>query len=350
MKDKLWKIFTLVLVMNVIIFLPVYADTKKVTSVYVTMQEGKSDPGTIYPVEVTANSYNYEIVDVDVSKDYTSWKPGRKVTYSVTIVPKDGYSFSKKDTKVYASNGTVASNATIKSSKIEVGVNYIPKVTLEAPKNIYFEDEYLAKWDEVEFASAYEARIYQDGHIYKTVKLQDEEIDLSEYATDYEDVTFDVRAVAKDSDDSKYLRNSEWTRCDDVVSSSDNTSYGKFYGTYENYRFRDAGGYDASRWQYINGSWYFFNPNNENRAIRNSWAFINGQWYFFNEYCIMQTGWVFVNGEWYYLEPSGAMATGWICAGPSGPWYYLDMDSGAMWHDATTPDGYYVNSDGSWWQ
>ena len=64
----------------------------------------------------------------------------------------------------------------------------------------------------------------------------------------------------------------------------------------------------------------------------------------------MQTGWIKLNGEWYYLDSSGAMATGWICTGPSGPWYYLDMGSGAMWHDATTPDGYYVGQDGSWWQ
>lgn len=349
MKNKLWKISTLVLVMNAIFFLTAYADTKKVTSVHVTLQEEKSDPGTIHPVEAITNSSSYEIEEVEISKDYANWKPGRKVTYSVTIVPKDGYYFSNKDTKVRASNGTVASDTTVKRSRIEVRVNYIPKVTLEAPKNIYFEDEYLAKWDKVEFASAYEARIYQDGDICETVKLEDEEIDLLEYTTDYENVTFDVRAVPKDSEESRYLRNSQWTKCDDVASPSDNTSSGKFYGTYENYKFRDTAGYDVSGWQYINGSWYFFDPNNGNRAIWHSWSFIDGRWYFFNEYCIMQTGWIFVDGEWYYLEPSGARATGWICAGSSGPWYYLDMDSGVMWHDATTPDGYYVNSDGSWW-
>lgn len=350
MKNNYFKILAILTIISVLICIPVYADTKKVNSVNVNLQEEKSDPGVIYPVKVSTNSSSYEISDVELSKDYENWKPGRKVTYTVVLIPKDGYSFSKKDTRVYASNGTITSNPSIKSSKIEVRINYIPKVTLEAPKNIYFEDEYLAKWDEVEFAAAYEAKIYQDGKVYKTVKITEAEIDLSDYATDYEDVTFDVRAIAKDSEESRYLKNSEWTNCDEAVSSSENTIYGKFYGNYDSYRFRNEEGNDAIGWQLVNGSWYYFNPDNGNRAIQSAWALNNGRWYFFNEYCVMQTGWIKLNGEWYYLDSSGAMATGWICTGPSGPWYYLDMGSGAMWHDAITPDGYYVGQDGSWWQ
>lgn len=324
-----------------------FASTK-VTYVSVNLQEEKVDPGIIYPVEVTANSYQYEITDVEVSKDYDDWKPGRKVTYTVTIEPTEGYNFSKKDTRTYASNGTIASDS-VKSSKIMLKINYIPKVTLETPENIFFEDEYLAKWDEVAYASAYEVKLYKDGSYFKTVKVTDEEIDLADYATDYEDITFDVRAVPEDSDESKYLRNSEWINCDEPVTASDNTSYGQFRGNNDSLTFYDSDGYYATGWQYINGVWYFFNPNNGNKAIQSSWAQIDGTWYYFNSYCIMQTGWIQLNGTWYYLYPSGAMATGWVSTGPSGPWYYLDPASGAMWHDTVTPDGYYVNANGEWY-
>ena len=97
---------------------------------------------------------------------------------------------------------------------------------------------------------------------------------------------------AKDSEESRYLKNSEWTNCDEAVSSSENTIYGKFYGNYDSYRFRNEEGNDAIGWQLVNGSWYYFNPDNGNRAIQSAWALINGRWYFFNEYCVMQTGWI----------------------------------------------------------
>lgn len=352
MKNKLFSILMSTMVMLTVLPMPAYAGNQKVNSVSVNLNEEKSDPGVIYPVEVTANSSYYEISSVDVSKDYGDWKPGRKVTYTITIDAKDGYSFSKKDTRLYASNGTLTSNNSVKSGSIEMKVNYIPKVTLQNPENIYFEDEYEAVWDEVEYASAYEVKIYKDGSYHKTEKITKNKIDLSNYATDYEDITFDVRAVAKDSDESKYLRDSEWVNCDETISSGDNTTYGSFIGNYDNYRFQNADGSYATGWQQINGSWYYFNAyatDKPNAAIQSSWAFINDRWYFFNEYCMMQTGWHMIDGNWYYLDSSGAMLTGWFCAGPSGPWYYLDTNTGAMWHNTTTPDGYYVNSNGAWY-
>ena len=343
------KVTFVTLMMAMLFCFTSFAETK-VTYVSVQFTEGKADPGIVYPVELKCNSNQYEVEDYSLSREYDSWKPGRKVTYTVTIIAKEGYYFIKKDTKVYAQNATVVSDS-ISRSRIELRINYIPKVTLEAPSGIYFEDEYLAKWDKVAYASAYEARIYQDGRFYRTEKLTDEEIDLSNYATDYEDITFDVRAVPKDSEESKYLRNSEYTNCDEVFSALDNTAYGQFRGGYDNLTFYDSDGYYSQGWEFINGAWYFFDSNNGNRAVRNAWALIDGLWYYFNDYCVMQTGWVYLGGVWYYLQPSGAMATGWICLGPSrGPWYYLDPSSGAMWHDAVTPDGYYVDGSGAWYE
>ena len=109
----------------------------------------------------------------------------------------------------------------------------------------------------------------------------------------------------------------------------------------------------------INGSWYYFNPSNSNKAISSSWALIDGKWFLFNEYGIMQTGWVNVNSYWYYLNPvsdgtRGAMVTGWMQSGPSGPWYYLQpgtngpLPEGAMYANMNTPDGFFVDGNGEW--
>lgn len=54
---------------------------------------------------------------------------------------------------------------------------------------------------------------------------------------------------------------------------------------------------------------------------------------------------------WYYFDANGFMAVGW--RNINGKWYYFqevnDSDGrGIMLHDTTTPDGYYLGSDGAW--
>lgn len=338
--------------------------SNKVTNVSISIAETKTEPGTVYEAEVRSNNSYYEIEECIPSKDYGDWKPGSKITYNITIVPKEGYSFdTKKIKKVSVSNGEVASD-TIKSSKITLKVNYIPKVTLAEPENIYFEDEYLAVWDKVEYCKQYEVQVLKendDGKFvnHKTVKVDKPEIDLSSYATDGYEVTFKVRAIAKDSNQSVYLKSSQWVDCNEQVYSGDNTSYGNFSNSSNGITFKDENGNYATGWQQINGSWYYFNPSNNNKAISSSWALIEGKWFLFNEYGIMQTGWVNVNSYWYYLNPvsdgtRGAMVTGWMQSGPSGPWYYLQqgtngpLPEGAMYANMNTPDGFFVDGNGEW--
>lgn len=44
----------------------------------------------------------------------------------------------------------------------------------------------------------------------------------------------------------------------------------------------------------------------------------------------MLTGWQFINGKWYYLNPN------------------QDGSAGIMYSKRRTPDGWYVKEDGSW--
>ncbi len=54
------------------------------------------------------------------------------------------------------------------------------------------------------------------------------------------------------------------------------------------------------------------------------------------------------DGKWYHFDINGYMQTGWIQ--DNGKYYYLDIVSGAMWANTTTPDGYKLDASGAWIQ
>lgn len=54
------------------------------------------------------------------------------------------------------------------------------------------------------------------------------------------------------------------------------------------------------------------------------------------------------NEAWIYLDEEGyALQNTWFQDPANGKWYYFD-EYCYMLHDTTTPDGYYVGSDGAW--
>lgn len=100
--------------------------------------------------------------DYTALKDYDDWKPGIKVTFEMSILPKEGYRFDTAKVKnVSISNGEIVSMS-INSGRIRLKVNYVPKMTLEDPSNIYFKDDYVAAWDKVDHCKAYEVQILKE--------------------------------------------------------------------------------------------------------------------------------------------------------------------------------------------
>lgn len=87
-----------------------------------------------------------------------------------------------------------------------------------------------------------------------------------------------------------------------------------------------------------------------------AWEMINGSWYAFGADAVAKNSWVLdvAAGRWYYVDINSGMKTGWIAL--NGLWYYLNSDTtgalqkpfGAMYQNEMTPDGYFVNADGSW--
>lgn len=77
---------------------------------------------------------------------------------------------------------------------------------------------------------------------------------------------------------------------------------------------------------------------------------INGDCYGFGSDTYMLTGWQQIDGKWYYFShSSGAIRRNyWVRSAVNEKrWYYLGSD-GAMMTNATTPDGYQVDSEGAW--
>lgn len=362
MKQK--KILLTAAALLLLLSVPTFADTGKITNINISVNEIKMEPGVVWTAEPGVRSNDYAITDYDWSADYEMWEPGKKITLSLTL-ESDEKTFDS-NAHIYANNGEIANSNRSSTKKYRVKVNYLPKVTLQAPSGISYEDEYTLVWDKVDYAGGYEITLYKDGTRFKTLSVEGKgntTIDLSEYATDDYLVTAALRAVAP-RNKSRYIMASEWIMVDDegISLNGDSTVYGQFTGSGKYKQFKNEDGNYASGWQLINGIWYYFNPNKSNYAITEEWFSDGTYYYLFDADGKMLTGWVKYGDYWYYLSqnsmeggrPYGAMATGWVRTGPSSPYYYLNPGNvegypyGAMLHDTTTPDGYTVNSNGEW--
>lgn len=69
-------------------------------------------------------------------------------------------------------------------------------------------------------------------------------------------------------------------------------------------------------------------------------------WWYTEGNSYIQNGWKLINNNWYYFDNNGYMKTGWI-QDTNGKWYYLSSQ-GNMLSNTITPDGYTLNTDGSW--
>ena len=77
----------------------------------------------------------------------------------------------------------------------------------------------------------------------------------------------------------------------------------------------------ATKWKFINESWYLFNIYGQ---METGWASSDGQWYYLSKDGDMQKGWKWIDQAWYYFAESGEMKTGWVK--DKDNWYYLDGD------------------------
>lgn len=68
--------------------------------------------------------------------------------------------------------------------------------------------------------------------------------------------------------------------------------------------------------------------------------------YIYDDWTHVTSQWKQVSEKWFYFDENGlSKQNTW--AEIDNKWYYFDEWS-VMLHDTTTPDGYYVGSDGAW--
>lgn len=364
MKQKTMIILSVV--MSLFLSMTAYAG-EKISNVSISVNETKTEPGTVWTAQVESDSSGYEIEDYEWSTDYEFWEPGKKVTLKVTLVTEEN-TFDR-DPYVYGYNCEKASVSRNGSKKLVLKMNYIPRVTLETPSGVHYDSDYVLTWDKVRYAGGYEVELSKDGNYDQTLYLEGRsttEVDLSEYATDDYLVTAKIKAVAP-SGKSNYIESSDWNDFDDdgISVDGDSTTTGKFSGSGQSKQFygeEDPNVYKTG-WQCINGYWYYFDQET-GYAVVDSWFNSAGLWYLFDADGKMLTGWRKSGDYWYYLNasvsdgtgtPYGAMKTGWIQTAPASPYYYCNpgtvstLPYGAMLSDTVTPDGYAVNASGEWY-
>lgn len=100
--------------------------------------------------------------------------------------------------------------------------------------------------------------------------------------------------------------------------------------------------------RFIKGELYYFDQDGK---MKTGWhtSEKTGLVYYFDGFGESQTGWILDEDAWYYLE-NHKLATGWkMIESDDGSqyWFYFD-ESGRMYANCETPDGYYVNEDGVW--
>lgn len=105
-------------------------------------------------------------------------------------------------------------------------------------------------------------------------------------------------------------------------------------GTYW-YYFRPDGKMSIY-WEWLNGLWYYLEPQDDKGNMTIGWKEINGEWYYFipdEDAGYMMIGWLEIKGKWYYFYSSndkrGIMAANHMVNHTDGKQYYLGAD-GAM--------------------
>ena len=161
-----------------------------------------------------------------------------------------------------------------------------------------------------------EVRLYRnDSSVTSVITTSDTSYDFAGYITRSGDYMFKVRAVYNSSDKGSWEESDSWYVSSEEADelSADRKTYGSAAQGYSGAWLRDDVG-----WWYCNA---------DKSYTTNNWQYINDRWYFFNTAGYMVTGWIPWNGRWYYCG-----------------------EDGAMYYNATTPDGYYVGDDGAWIQ
>ncbi|WP_103230681.1 N-acetylmuramoyl-L-alanine amidase family protein [Clostridium sp. chh4-2] len=215
-------------------------------------------------------------------------------------------------------------------------------VQLEGAENTWWEDDTTAAWTSVKKAKQYQVRLYENEVSVVKLTVNTNRADFKDYMQDGYQYYFEVRAVAKNSEQS-YVEDGPWVSSKTVDMSDRGDTSGRWrnYADGNKYQMED-GSLASDGWKLISGSWYYFDGNGYSKT---GWLEDGGSRYFLSEDGRMTKGWREIGGYWYYFQKDGAMSVGWVQPEP-GKWYYMQED-GTMASDVTV-DGCQLDVSGLW--
>lgn len=378
MKNKFLKLALCCMVLGAMT-VPVYA-SESVSSVHLSIvpdQDDSFSPGEIsYGMEPIVDSDEYYVDEYETGS--TTPTPKKSYTYTITILPENGYKFTDNP-KVSVHGATSVTFKSQSSGKLVIKAKTYPFYVLGEPTNISIDETgKKAVWDKVEYANKYNVEIYytkNSGDERQTKKSTNKNsIDLSGYIGKYDDVHISVQAVKGSSEGENFISNSDYvfkdgasdedmsseaylfniptTATDGSKSSSsgnsNNGSTGSSNGPSANPPSPSINTSDG--WHGTGNDWYYVK---DNKKIV-GWLGLNGDWYLLDANGNMKYGWQYVDSNWFYLNEGhdgsfGKMLVDWQTI--NGKRYYLNTNHdgtyGAMYSNRTTPDGYRVGYDGA---
>lgn len=313
--------------------------------------------------------------DDDDDQDYFSgeWNAKHEPTLKIVVETKDSddrFKMTKSsDLKLTGTGDPVYDSVSSSGSKATVYVKLRSLRTgAGALNNAHFEenasDGLMLYFDETTDDMYYEVRLYRNNKAYGTYTTirGEDSLDLTEII--HQSGTYTASVRVRNTATSKY---SKWIKVEgslqvtqedidesnrhEIINPSSDeaskttTTSGRWMQNQRGWWWQEIdNSYPYNAWKEIDGGWYYFDAEG---YIVYGWQEINGNKYYFDpEKGTMKKGWVeFTTNEWYYFDPStGAMYTGWHII--NDKYYYFANDTGKLYVNTYTPDGFKVDSDG----
>ena len=305
-------------------------DRTKITKIYLTVDSSIEVGDDNSDVSVTATDGKYSIDDWEITNDSGEWGAGDKPKIKVTLEADDDYYFSTTSSSAFKFSGD-ADVASVSATRKNSNSTMVVTITLEALtgdlsiESVEWDGAYspVATWEEGQGAKSYQVRLYRgSSSVTEAFTTTNTYYNFSSNITRTGEYFFRVRGVGSNS------KRGEWVESDSIYID------------------------DAQLSLIQNGYYTTTNTSNgngpgSNKAQSGYWLQDGVGWWYRNadgSYTV--NGWQQINNTWYCFNSAGYMRTGWISS--NNAWYYCDLSTGAMWANATTPDGYRVGANGAW--
>lgn len=305
-------VLTAAMVFNLMGFTSLAAESKKITSVNLTIEAEFEMEGIVSDQEadITANSDRYTVGEYQFINDEIYWTEEDTPELEVVLYVEDGYYFSVDKKNIKLKEATLHTNKTSDYSRTLTLTMYLPPLAEQVTSidNATWTSTTGVSWTESQGAGSYEVKLYRDGKGVGTVQtVTGTSFDFSYAMTKAGNYFYRVRPVNRVKAENK----GEWTESPSRYIDAD---------TANQIRLNPV---STGEWKMDQTGWWYQNADGTHPM--NQWLEINGKWYFFNEQGYMATGWIDWNGRRFYCDPV----------------------NGDMLVNSATPDGHTVGEDGA---